>query len=149
MASECYNTLTQMWLNAGVHPLGPAVSGSRNLGAAVGWSVVLLQKGSHFYAAIWPLGTVTSTFHHAACTGASACCAAAKEPGTQTSGCYCAACMELADRSHLLCRYRLGPQPHDLGGQRALDFVLDNPTLQPFNRTLLIDISLLSVRKRS
>lgn len=49
----------------------------------------------------------------------------------------------------LLCRYRLGPQPHDLGGQRALDFVLDNPTLQPFNRTLLIDISLLSVRKRS
>eukprot|EP00891_Asterochloris_glomerata_P005084 jgi/Astpho2/5084/Aster-08020 len=46
-------------------------------------------------------------------------------------------------------KYRLGPQPHDLGGQRALDFVLDNPTLQPFNRTLLIDISLLSVRKRS
>ena len=55
----------------------------------------------------------------------------------------------LQERSHLLCRYRLGPQPHDLGGQRALDFVLDNPTLQPFNRTLLIDISLLSVRKIS
>ena len=50
---------------------------------------------------------------------------------------------------YLLRRYRLGPQPHDLGGQRALDFVLDNPTLQPFNRTLLIDISLLSVRQRS
>lgn len=42
--------------------------------------------------------------------------------------------------------YRLGPQPADLGGQRALDFVLDNPTLQDFNRTLLFDIKLLSVR---
>jgi hypothetical protein len=28
----------------------------------------------------------------------------------------------------LPCRY--GPQPIELGGQRALDFVLDNPTLQ-------------------
>ena len=43
-------------------------------------------------------------------------------------------------------KYRLGPQPNDLGGQRALDFVLDNPTLQPFNRDLLVDIKLLSVR---
>lgn len=43
-------------------------------------------------------------------------------------------------------KYRFGPQPNDLGGQRALDFVLDNPTLQPFNRDLLIDIKLLSVR---
>lgn len=40
-------------------------------------------------------------------------------------------------------KYRLGPQPYDLGGQRALDFVLDNPTLQPFNRDLLMDIKLL------
>lgn len=42
-------------------------------------------------------------------------------------------------------KYRRGPQPSDLGGQRALDFVLDNPTLQPFNRDLLIDIKLLRV----
>jgi len=42
--------------------------------------------------------------------------------------------------------YRLGPQPADLGGRRALDFVLDNPTLQDFNKTLLFDIKLLSVR---
>jgi hypothetical protein len=34
-----------------------------------------------------------------------------------------------------------------LGGQRALDFVLDNKTLQPFNRTLLFDVKLLAVRK--
>lgn len=45
----------------------------------------------------------------------------------------------------LLCRY--GPQPIELGGQRALDFVLDNGTLQDFNRTLLFDIKLLTVRK--
>jgi len=44
-------------------------------------------------------------------------------------------------------RYTVGPQPAELGGQRALDFVLDNPTLQPFNRTLLFDIKLLSVRR--
>lgn len=43
--------------------------------------------------------------------------------------------------------YRYGPQPPDLGGQRALDFVLDNPTLQDFNRTLLFDIKLLSIRQ--
>mmetsp|Transcript_31659 Transcript_31659/g.38242 ORF Transcript_31659/g.38242 Transcript_31659/m.38242 type:complete len:85 (-) Transcript_31659:590-844(-) len=43
-------------------------------------------------------------------------------------------------------KYRLGPQPSELGGQRALDFVLDNPTLQDFNRTLVFDIRLLSVR---
>lgn len=42
-------------------------------------------------------------------------------------------------------KYRLGPQPIDLGGQRALDFVLDNPTLNDLNRTLLIDVKLLSV----
>ncbi len=29
---------------------------------------------------------------------------------------------------------------------RALDFVLDNDTLQDFNRTLLFDIKLLTVR---
>jgi len=44
-------------------------------------------------------------------------------------------------------RYSQGPQPHDFDGQRALDFVLDNPTLQDFNRTLLIDIKLLNIRK--
>jgi hypothetical protein len=43
--------------------------------------------------------------------------------------------------------YKMGPQPADLGGQRALDFVLDNSTLQDFNRTLLFDIRLLSVRR--
>jgi hypothetical protein len=36
-------------------------------------------------------------------------------------------------------------QPIDLGGQRALDFVLDNPTLNDLNRTLLIDVKLLAV----
>jgi hypothetical protein len=45
-------------------------------------------------------------------------------------------------------KYRKGPQPAELGGQRALDFVLDNKTLQPFNRTLLFDIKLLAVRRR-
>jgi len=71
--------------------------------------------------------------------------------------------------------YRKGPQPAELGGQRALDFVLDNRTLQgagnvvvccalatergsislarqcrlsDFNRTLLFDIRLLSVRRK-
>lgn len=43
-------------------------------------------------------------------------------------------------------RYRYGPQPSELGGQRALDFVLDNPTLNDTNRTLLFDIKLLAVR---
>ena len=43
---------------------------------------------------------------------------------------------------------RYGPQPAELGGQRALDFVLDNTTLRPFNRTLLFDIKLLAVRKQ-
>jgi hypothetical protein len=46
-------------------------------------------------------------------------------------------------------KYRYGPQPAELGGERALDFVLDNPTLQDFNRTLLFDIKLLSVRRPS
>lgn len=43
-------------------------------------------------------------------------------------------------------RYQQGPKPHDFDGQRSLDFVLDNDTLQDFNRTLLIDIKLLNVR---
>lgn len=34
-------------------------------------------------------------------------------------------------------KYRLGPQPAELGGQRALDFVLDNETLRDFNRDLV------------
>jgi hypothetical protein len=41
---------------------------------------------------------------------------------------------------------QVGPQPAELGGQRALDFVLDNNTLQDLNRTLLFDIKLLAVR---
>ena len=45
-------------------------------------------------------------------------------------------------------KYSVGPQPSELGGQRALDFVLDNGTLQDFNRTLLFDIKLLSVRPK-
>ena len=32
-------------------------------------------------------------------------------------------------------RYRYGPQPADFDGQRALDFVLDNNTLNDTNRT--------------
>jgi len=44
-------------------------------------------------------------------------------------------------------RYNKGPKPSELGGQRALDFVLDNGTLQDFNRTILLDIQLLGVRK--
>jgi FKBP-type peptidyl-prolyl cis-trans isomerase len=47
-----------------------------------------------------------------------------------------------------LYQYRYGPQPIDLGGQRALDFVLDNPTLQDFNRNLVFDIKLLAIRPR-
>jgi hypothetical protein len=47
-----------------------------------------------------------------------------------------------------LFQYTLGPQPLELGGQRALDFVLDSDTLQPLNRTLLFDIKLLSVRRK-
>ncbi|KAL4447984.1 hypothetical protein ABPG75_005203 [Micractinium tetrahymenae] len=43
-------------------------------------------------------------------------------------------------------KYRYGPQPSELGGQRALDFVLDNQTLSDTNRTLLLDIKLLAVR---
>eukprot|EP00892_Ulva_mutabilis_P001001 jgi/Ulvmu1/10901/UM007_0078.1 len=43
-------------------------------------------------------------------------------------------------------RYRRGPQPAELGGQRALDFVLDNPTLRDFNRNLVFDIKLLAIR---
>ena len=52
------------------------------------------------------------------------------------------------ERTPFLCRYRYryGPQPGDLGGQRALDFVLDNPTLRDFNRNLVFDIKLLAVR---
>ncbi len=56
---------------------------------------------------------------------------------------------EVVDEKRRLFRYRQGPQPVELGGQRALDFVLDNRTLQDFNRTLLFDIRLLSVRRRS
>ena len=59
--------------------------------------------------------------------------------GTYGSPCGC---------STRAARYRYGPQPAELGGQRALDFVLDNKTLQPFNRDLLFDIKLLAVRPR-
>jgi FKBP-type peptidyl-prolyl cis-trans isomerase 2 len=55
---------------------------------------------------------------------------------------------ELFDKEGRVYRYRKGPQPAELGGQRALDFVLDNRTLQDFNRTLLFDIRLLSVRRK-
>lgn len=54
---------------------------------------------------------------------------------------------ELISRDLKIYKYRYGPQPVDLGGQRALDFVLDNATLRDFNRTLLFDIKLLAVRK--
>jgi hypothetical protein len=65
-------------------------------------------------------------------------------PGVQLSSA-CLADLPLCYAVLLLDR--VGPQPLELGGQRALDFVLDNPTLQDFNRTLLFDIKLLSVRK--
>ena len=42
-------------------------------------------------------------------------------------------------------RYRLQPQPKELAGQRAVDFVLDNETLRPFNRTMLFDVLVLGV----
>jgi hypothetical protein len=45
-------------------------------------------------------------------------------------------------------KFRYGPEPLGLGGQRALDFVLDDKTLQDFNRTLLFDIKLLNVRRQ-
>ena len=40
----------------------------------------------------------------------------------------CALCLHLQDMK--IFKYRYGPQPVELGGQRALDFVLDNLTLQ-------------------
>ena len=43
-------------------------------------------------------------------------------------------------------RYERGPKPQTFAGLRTLDFVLDNDTLQDFNRTLLFDIRLDSVR---
>ncbi|PNW86739.1 hypothetical protein CHLRE_02g095122v5 [Chlamydomonas reinhardtii] len=55
---------------------------------------------------------------------------------------------ELISQDLKIYKYRYGPQPAELGGQRALDFVLDNTTLRPFNRTLLFDIKLLAVRKQ-
>ena len=44
-------------------------------------------------------------------------------------------------------RYAAGPKPFTLGGKRALDFVLDNKTLKSFNKTLLFDIRLNSIRE--
>eukprot|EP01023_Acetabularia_acetabulum_P062844 TRINITY_DN7811_c0_g1_i12.p1 TRINITY_DN7811_c0_g1~~TRINITY_DN7811_c0_g1_i12.p1 ORF type:complete len:228 (-),score=37.55 TRINITY_DN7811_c0_g1_i12:159-842(-) len=55
---------------------------------------------------------------------------------------------ELMSSDLKLFKYRFGPQPVELGGQRALDFVLDNPTLKDFNRTLVFDIKLLAVRRK-
>ncbi|OUS43950.1 FKBP-type peptidyl-prolyl cis-trans isomerase [Ostreococcus tauri] len=43
-------------------------------------------------------------------------------------------------------RYSVGPKPSSFGGQRALDFVLDNQTLRDFNRTLLFDVRLSAIR---
>jgi hypothetical protein len=54
---------------------------------------------------------------------------------------------ELLSDDLKLYKYRKGPQPVELGGQRALDFVLDNQTLRDFNRNLLFDIKLLAARK--
>ena len=34
------------------------------------------------------------------------------------------------------------PVPHDFDGKRSLDFVLDNPTLMDFNRTLVLNLRL-------
>ncbi|GLC67074.1 hypothetical protein PLESTF_000512100 [Pleodorina starrii] len=51
---------------------------------------------------------------------------------------------ELISSDLKIYKYRYGPQPAELGGQRALDFVLDNRTLKDFNRTLLFDIKLLA-----
>jgi len=43
----------------------------------------------------------------------------------------------------------VGPKPTTFGGLRALDFVLDNKTLKDFNRTLLFDVKLVSIRNNS
>ena len=43
-------------------------------------------------------------------------------------------------------RYERGPKPRTFAGLRTLDFVLDNDTLQDFNRTLLFDVRLDNVR---
>ena len=43
----------------------------------------------------------------------------------------------------------VGPKPTTFGGLRALDFVLDNKTLKDFNRTLLFDVKLVSIRNSS
>lgn len=51
---------------------------------------------------------------------------------------------EALDKDGRTFRYRLGPQPVELGGQRALDFVLDNRTLQDFNRRAVAPPSRLS-----
>ncbi|GBF91550.1 hypothetical protein Rsub_04290 [Raphidocelis subcapitata] len=53
---------------------------------------------------------------------------------------------DLISQDLKIFKYRRGPQPKELGGQRALDFVLDNTTLRPFNRDLLFDVKLLAVR---
>lgn len=53
---------------------------------------------------------------------------------------------ELVSKDLKVFKYRYGPQPVELGGQRALDFVLDNDTLRDFNRNLVFDIKLLAVR---
>ena len=53
----------------------------------------------------------------------------------------------LAYPVHTNARYDRGPVPFSLGGRRALDFVLDNKTLKPFNKTLLFDIRLNNIRK--
>ena len=46
-------------------------------------------------------------------------------------------------------RYNKGPVPTTFQGRRAIDFVLDSSTLKPFNRTLLFDVRVSRIRKRS
>ena len=57
-------------------------------------------------------------------------------------------CMCVCLCSHVCLRTRSHAHTNarSFSGQRALDFVLDNATLKPFNRTLLFDVRLDAVR---
>ena len=63
--------------------------------------------------------------------------------------CVCACvCVCVCVFSHVCSRTRSPAHANarSFSGQRALDFVLDNATLKPFNRTLLFDVRLDAVR---
>ena len=57
-------------------------------------------------------------------------------------------CVRVCVCSHARSRTRSHAHANarSFSGQRALNFVLDNATLKPFNRTLLFDVRLDAVR---